>query len=61
MNMKMIPDLGDVPVFDVVPTRWIVERPLSCVGRQRQVSKYNERQAGSADAFIDLVGTCLLL
>jgi putative transposase len=54
-------DLGDAPGFHVVPKRWIVERTFSWIGRQRRMSKDYERQAGSAEAFIYLVGIRLLL
>jgi putative transposase len=54
-------DLGDAPGFHVVPKRWILERTFSWIGRQRRMSKDYERQAGSAEAFIYLVGIRLLL
>jgi putative transposase len=54
-------ELGDAPGFHVVPKRWIVERTFSWIGRQRRMSKDYERQAGSAEAFIYLVGIRLLL
>jgi hypothetical protein len=55
------PMYGDNPGFRVVPKRWIVERAFSWIGRHRRMSKDYERQAGSAEAFIYLVGIRLLL
>jgi putative transposase len=57
----LVADLGYGPGFRVVPKRWIVERTCSWIGRQRRMSKDYERQAGSAEAFIYLVGIRLLL
>jgi hypothetical protein len=57
----LVADLGDGPGFRVAPKRWIVERTFSWIGRQRRLSKDDERQAGSAEAFIYLVGIRLLL
>jgi putative transposase len=57
----LVADLGYGPGFRVVPKRWIVERTCSWIGRQRRMSKDDERQAGSAEAFISLVGIRLLL
>lgn len=54
-------DLGDEPGFRVIPKRWSVERTFSWLGRQRRLSKDYERLAGSAEAFIYLVGVRLLL
>jgi putative transposase len=54
-------DLGDEPGFRIVPERWITERAFSWIGRQRRMSKDHERQAGSAEAFIYLVGLRLHL
>jgi putative transposase len=57
----LVSDLGSRPGFRVVPKRWILERTFSWIGRQRRMSKDSERQAGSAEAFIYLVGIRLLL
>jgi putative transposase len=57
----LVADLGYGPGFRVVPKRWIVERTFSWIGRQRRMSKDYERQVGSAEAFIYLVGIRLLL
>jgi putative transposase len=45
----------------VLPRRWVVERTFSWIGRQRRMGKDYERLAGTAEAFIYLVGICLLL
>ncbi len=50
------PHLGDEPGFQMIPTRWIVERTFSWISRQRRMSKDDERLAASAEAFIYLVG-----
>lgn len=57
----LVTDLGYQPGFRVIPKRWIVERTFSWLGRQRRLSKDYERLAGSAEAFIYLVGIRLLL
>lgn len=54
-------DLGDEPGFRVIPKRWIVEWIFSWLGRQRRLSKDDERLTGSAETFIYLVGIRLLL
>ena len=54
-------ELGDTPGFQVIPKRWIVERAFSWISRQRRMSKDYERLAGTAEAFIYLVGIRLLL
>jgi putative transposase len=57
----LVADLGFGSGFHVVPKRWIVERTFSWIGRHRRMSKADERQAESAEAFIYLVGIRLLL
>jgi putative transposase len=57
----LVAELGYAPGFHVIPKRWIVERTCSWISRQRRMSKDDERQAGSAEAFIYLVGIRLLL
>ncbi len=54
-------DLGYAPGCRVLPKRWIVERTYSWIGRQRHMSKNDERLLGSAEAFLSLVGLRLLL
>jgi putative transposase len=58
---ELAADLGYGPGFHVIPKRWIVERTFSWISRQRRMSKDYERLTGSAEAFISLVGTRLLL
>jgi putative transposase len=54
-------ELGYAPGFHVLPRRWVVERTFSWLGRSRRLSQDYERLAGSAEAFIYLVGIRLLL
>src|SRR5690242_17897533 len=57
----VLPDLGYAPGFHVLPRRWVVERTFSWLGRHRRLSKDDERQPSTAEAFIYLVGIRLLL
>lgn len=47
--------------FLVLPKRWIVARTFSWIGRQRRLSKDNERLTSTTEAWIYLVGIRLLL
>ena len=40
--------------FKVVPRRWVVERTLGWIGRNRRTSKDFERQTKSAESFVYL-------
>ena len=54
-------DVGDEPGFQVISRRWVVERTFAWIGRQRRMSKDDERLAKHEEAFIYLVGIRLLL
>lgn len=57
----VLAELGDTPGFHVIPRRWVVERTFSWFGRQRRLSKDDERLASTEEAFMYLVGIRLLL
>ena len=63
----VLADLGDgdaqtqAPGFHVIKRRWVVERTFSWLGRQRRLSKDDERLTSTEEAFIYLVGIRLLL
>jgi putative transposase len=57
----LLADMGYEPGFQVIPKRWIVERTFSWGGRQRRMSKDDERLASTEEAFMYLVGIRLLL
>jgi transposase len=57
----VLDDLGYKSGFKVIPKRWIVARTFSWIGRQRRLSKDYERLTSSEEAFMYLVGICLLL
>jgi putative transposase len=58
---ELLEDLGAAPGFRVIPQRWVLERTSSWLGRQRRLSKDDERLASSQEVFIYLVGIRLLL
>lgn len=51
----------DIPRFEVLPKRWIVERTFAWLGRCRRLAKDFENLARTALAFIWLAGIRLLL
>ena len=59
----VLAELGDAQAsgFHVIPRRWVVARTFSWLGRQRRLSKDDERLASTEEAFIYLVGIRLLL
>jgi len=61
----VLADLGDgdapMPGCHVIPSRWGVERTFSWLGRQRRLSKDDERLTSTKEAFMYLVGLRLLL
>ena len=52
---------NDVPRFEVLPKRWIVERTLAWISRCRRLAKDFERHARKAVAFIRLAMIRLML
>jgi transposase len=58
---EVLEKLGAAPGFRVIPRRWVVERTFSWVGRQRRMSKDDERLTSTEEVFISLVGIRLLL
>ncbi len=47
--------------FEVIPKRWIVERTLSWIGRNRRMSKDYERRAQTSETMIEIATIRLLL
>jgi transposase len=52
---------NDVPRFEVLPKRWIVERTLAWISRCRRLAKDFERHSRIAAAFIRLAMIRLML
>jgi transposase len=52
---------ADVPRFEVVPKRWIVERTLAWISRNRRLMRDFERHARTVTAFIRLAMIKLML
>lgn len=48
-------------VFEPLPRRWVVERSFAWLGRQRRMSKDDERLPSTSEAFVYLTGIRLLL
>jgi putative transposase len=42
----------DVPFFEVLPRRWVVERTFGWLGRYRRLSKDYEMRPDSSEAFV---------
>jgi putative transposase len=49
------------PAFTVLPRRWVVERTFSWLGQNRRMSKDYERLPESAEAFIHVAMTRLMV
>jgi transposase len=52
---------SDLHRFVVLPKRWIVERTLACVSRNRRLSRDYERHSRTAAAFIRLAMIRIML
>jgi transposase len=52
---------ADLPRFEVVPKRWIVERTLAWISRNRRLMRDFERHARTVTAFIRLAMIKLML
>jgi putative transposase len=57
----VLDELGYASGFKVIPKRWTVERTFSWSGRQRRLSKDDERLASTEEVLMYLVGIRLLL
>jgi len=51
----------DVGRFEVIPKRWIVERTISWIGRNRRMSKDYERKVQTSETLIELAMIRLIL
>lgn len=58
---RVLESVGYQPGFHVLPRRWVVERSIAWLGRQRRLSKDYERQPATSEALIYLAGIRLLL
>lgn len=47
--------------FAVIPKRWVVERTLAWLGRNRQLSKEYDREASCSESFVYLASIHLML
>ena len=47
--------------FQVLPSRWVIERTFAWLGNFRRLSKDDERTTKSAEAFIWMAGSLILL
>jgi putative transposase len=53
--------VGYQPGFHVLPRRWVVERSIARLGRQRRHRRDYERQPATSEALAYLAGIRLLL
>ncbi len=51
-TLEIVEKLGDHVGFQVVPKRWIVERTLAWLNRQRRLSKDHERQPTTYESLV---------
>src|SRR5215469_1586168 len=58
---EVLESVGYRPGFHVLPRRWVVERSIAWLGRQRRLSKDYERQPATSEALVYLAGIRLLL
>jgi putative transposase len=58
---QVLEAVGYQPGFHVLPRRWVVERSIAWLGRQRRLSKDYERQPAISEALVYLAGSRLLL
>ena len=52
---------NDVPRFEVIPKRWIVERTFAWISHFRRLARDYERYSRSVAAWIRLAMICLML
>ena len=58
---EVLESVGYQPGFHVLPRRWVVERSIAWLGRQRRLSTDYERHPATSEALIYLAGIRLLL
>ena len=61
IKLEIIKRNDDVKGFQVLPKRWIVERTLGWIGRNRRLSKDYERQCKTEESWIHLAMISLML
>lgn len=61
IKLEIIKRNDDVKGFEVLPKRWIVERTLGWIGRNRRLSKDYERQCETEESWIQLAMISLML
>ena len=61
VKLEVIKRNDDAKSFEVLPKRWIVERTLGWIGRNRRLSKDYERQCETEECWIHLAMISLML
>lgn len=61
MELEIVKRSNDVNGFEVLPWRWIVERTLAWISRNRRMSKDYERLPKTTESWIYLAMTSLML
>ena len=54
VKLEVIKRNDDAKSFEVLPKRWIVERTLGWIGRNRRLSKDKERQYETEECWVHL-------
>lgn len=54
IELVVVPRNADVPGFQVLPRRWVVERTFGWLGRCRRLARDYERKTAHAEAMIDV-------
>ena len=60
-TLEIVAKLGDQVGFQVLPKRWIVERTLAWLNRQRRLGKDYERLPETSEAFVYVAMIRLML
>lgn len=61
IKLEIVKRSDDVKGFEVLPWRWIVERTLAWINRNRRMSKDYERLSKTTESWIYLSMTSLML
>lgn len=60
-DLEIVERDREVEGFEVIPKRWIVERTISWIGRNRRMSKDYERKVQTSETLIELAMIRLIL